>query len=206
MESYLAQLILAVRSDDVEKWANILLVVVLAVFWAVAGLLKAKKAQQGGEEEQPGSETGQKPSSAVRALRKRLLQQSARAQPPTSAPAARYQAQARQRLQAAVRPQPAVKRQPVQIPTAAPIEKPSPVPAALEPGLIKVIPEPISKSIEGLPEEYAPEAEEKVEHEFAVESLLDYADPDELRRAILHYEILGKPLSLRRPGEHIIGL
>jgi len=38
------------------------------------------------------------------------------------------------------------------------------------------------------------------------ELLLDYEDPEKLRRAILHYEILGKPLSLRDPSEHIIGL
>jgi hypothetical protein len=32
-----------------------------------------------------------------------------------------------------------------------------------------------------------------------------YADPEQLRTAILHYEILGKPLSLRDPSAHIIG-
>jgi hypothetical protein len=38
------------------------------------------------------------------------------------------------------------------------------------------------------------------------EILSDYENPESLRRAILHYEILGKPLSLRDPSEHIIGL
>jgi hypothetical protein len=38
------------------------------------------------------------------------------------------------------------------------------------------------------------------------EILSDYSDPEELRRAILHYEILGRPLSLRGPEGHIIGL
>jgi hypothetical protein len=32
---------------------------------------------------------------------------------------------------------------------------------------------------------------------------LNYQDPDALREAIVHYEILGKPLSLREPGQHI---
>ena len=36
--------------------------------------------------------------------------------------------------------------------------------------------------------------------------VLDFGDPDELRRAILHYEILGKPISLRDRSEQIIGL
>lgn len=33
--------------------------------------------------------------------------------------------------------------------------------------------------------------------------LIDYSDADALRRAILHYEILGKPLSLRDPSQQI---
>ncbi len=32
---------------------------------------------------------------------------------------------------------------------------------------------------------------------YLAEIISDYSDPEELRRAILHYEILGKPLSLR---------
>jgi hypothetical protein len=33
------------------------------------------------------------------------------------------------------------------------------------------------------------------------EILSDYDDPEKLRRAILHYEILGKPMSLRKPTD-----
>ncbi len=33
--------------------------------------------------------------------------------------------------------------------------------------------------------------------EVSIETLLKFEDPDDLKRAILHYEILGKPLSLR---------
>jgi hypothetical protein len=33
------------------------------------------------------------------------------------------------------------------------------------------------------------------------EILSDYEDPEKLRRAILHYEILGKPMSLRKPTD-----
>jgi len=39
-----------------------------------------------------------------------------------------------------------------------------------------------------------------------IEPLLDLGDADKLTMAILHYEILGKPVSLRGPSEHIIGL
>lgn len=43
----------------------------------------------------------------------------------------------------------------------------------------------------------ASEPAQMPESEYLSELLKDYADPEELRRAILHYEILGKPLSLR---------
>ena len=44
----------------------------------------------------------------------------------------------------------------------------------------------------------ASEQEEKIsEVIFYDEPLLDFSDSDKLRKAILHFEILGKPLSLR---------
>jgi hypothetical protein len=50
-----AQIILAARSDDVEGWMNVLVVVLLAVFWAIWGVLKAraKKNEAEKEEEEP---------------------------------------------------------------------------------------------------------------------------------------------------------
>jgi len=185
MESYLAQLVLAARSDDVEKWSNILLVVVLAVFWAVAGLIKAKKAQQQSEEEQLGRTPGHKPAPALGALRKKLLQQTARPRLAGPVPGARHRPQARQRLLTAVGTQPAAGSRLGAEPQAAP--------------------EPVNKPIEEL-QDYRPSAAEKPRPEFSPAFLPAYDDPEQLRRAILHYEILGKPLSLRGPGEHIIGL
>jgi hypothetical protein len=45
MNYYLAQLFfLAARNDDVEVWTNLLYFLVLAVVWAVGGILKAKSA------------------------------------------------------------------------------------------------------------------------------------------------------------------
>jgi len=79
-----------------------------------------------------------------------------------------------------------------------------PVEAVEEPKLPAVAPE-VQPAIEELPELISKPVE-RPEPGLAIESLLDYADPDELRRAILHYEILGRPLSLRGPGGQIIGL
>lgn len=178
MGHFLAQLILAVQSDDVGKWANILLVVVLAALWAVAGLLKARKTQPEDEQEQSGAGRQQKPSLLTKRLRNELLGQRARPRPAAPAPAARYQRLPEPKLAALT--------------------------SRLKPGL-QEIPEPISKPIEEL-QDYRPSPAEKPGPEFSPAFLPAYDDPEQLRRAILHYEILGKPLSLRSPGEHIIGL
>jgi len=69
----------------------------------------------------------------------------------------------------------------------------------------QAVPEPVNKPIQEL-QDYRPSAAEKPGPEFSPAFLPAYDDPEQLRRAILHYEILGKPLSLRGPGEHIIGL
>jgi hypothetical protein len=37
---------------------------------------------------------------------------------------------------------------------------------------------------------------------FEVEALIDYSDPDALKKAVLHYEILGRPLALRDTSDH----
>jgi hypothetical protein len=36
-------------------------------------------------------------------------------------------------------------------------------------------------------------------------AIIDYNDPDALKKAILHYEIFGKPLALRKPSERAAG-
>ena len=36
--------------------------------------------------------------------------------------------------------------------------------------------------------------------------IIDYTDPDAMKKAILHYEIIGKPLALRDPFQRIAGL
>ncbi len=71
---------------------------------------------------------------------------------------------------------------------------------------IEELPELTSKAIKGLGARRGTMPAEMAEAEHLPEILSDYADPEELRRAILHYEILGRPLSLRDPSAQIIGL
>ena len=48
--------------------------------------------------------------------------------------------------------------------------------------------------------------EPKPEADDLIDILPDFSGPDDLRRAIIYYEILGKPLSIRGRTDHLIGL
>jgi hypothetical protein len=199
MSDTIAEIFSAIRNDDVGRWMNVLIVVVLAAFWAIASLVKAKKAEQQDEEEQPSRRPGQKPSARSQRMGTELSQQRARPRPAGRVAAARYrhQPQPRPRPPLAMPPEPAAK------PVSQ--QKLPSLSVSLEPD-IQALPETTTPSIQGLPQTYGPAAGEPAKYEPVFESLLDYDDPSELRRAILHYEILGKPLSLRGPGGQIIGL
>ena len=75
-----------------------------------------------------------------------------------------------------------------QVRTAAPTLE-----AETTPHIAPVI-EPAKKT---LTDRQATAAPEMLETQHLSDLLSDYADPEKLRRAILHYEILGPPLSLR---------
>lgn len=209
MNSLLAQLILARRSEDAEKWMNILFVVVLAAFWALGGILKARaKKSQGGDARRSPRRPVRQPPAQSRAAREQLLRQ---AGPPVRqaerrpglgqarsrlaelrAAAQKFAAEAEQAFRAQVQGPPPQSPPPIQKPTsprgatdiAVSSAQPPPAPAEQKPPA----PEPVSASTN------------------LAELLNSYADPDQLRRAILHYEILGKPLALRDPPDSAAGL
>lgn len=201
MNTFLAQLILARRSEDAEKWMNILVIVVLAVFWALSGILKAraKKTQQG-DAGQSGRRLARRPPPQSRAAREHLAKAARRpagpAEPPPVRPARsrlaelreaarKFAAEAEEAFRAQTQkrtPKPEAARQPPRVPEH--LAQPPEAPPAPRPALLE----------EPVPAKYLPEL------------LSDYADPDQLRRAILHYEILGRPLALRDPQDSAIGL
>ena len=197
MNELLAQIILA-RNDDVEGWMNILIVVILAVFWGIGGILKAraKKPEEEEEEQLADKPTGMRRQIA-KSLQKRFLQQPDHTRPMSPEPIKQYRRQVEQLRRKINHPRPVVQKatihkKPLPIPTLESLEKPE-------------LPEAhLSEPMKGLKKKYTVIPSEISSEELTVESLLDYADPDELRRAILHYEILGKPLSLRSPSEHVM--
>ena len=214
MNSFLAQLILARRSEDADKWMNILFVVVLAVFWALGGILKAraKKTQDGAAGKSPRRPVRQPPAQS-RTAREQLLRQ---AGPPVGQAERRpYRpglGQARTRLaelRAAAQKFAAEAEQAFRVQMQQPAQEARP---AMHRPTSRPEPRDLLESLAKLPtatasqpENLPPPEEETLPCEYLSELLAAYADPDHLRRAILHYEILGKPLSLRDPQDFVMG-
>ncbi len=205
MDDFLLQIILARRNDDAESWMNILFVVVLAVFWVIGGIIKAKaNKSETRSEDNLSRKPARKPPVHSREAREQMLKrlqrpvgstqgQRQQPRPATQKPRVKFAD-----LQAAVRKFAVEAEQAFQANTKEPAAelkpalKESPIKAeAMEPA------EPIDKTFKGLQDERGSESAQMPESEYLSELLTDYADPEELRRAILHYEILGKPLSLR---------
>jgi hypothetical protein len=219
MNALLLQIILARRNDDVESYMNILFIVVLAIFWLVGGIIKAKanKSRTGSKENQP-RKPARKPPVHSQEAREQMLKRlerpsdAAKAQRKQPKPATQKPRMKFADLQAAVRKfaveaEKAFEADKKDTEAKAPPVKPKPV--LFEPQkkaeTIKLI-EPIDGTAKGIYEKESPEAAQTYEPEYLYELLTDYSDPDQLRRAILHYEILGKPLSLREPSERSLEL
>ncbi|OHB82585.1 MAG: hypothetical protein A2Z38_11740 [Planctomycetes bacterium RBG_19FT_COMBO_48_8] len=204
MDDLLLQIILARRNDDTEGWINILFVVVLAVFWAIGGIVKAKSRNPKTQDEQLLGKPVRKPTAHSSQSREQMLRQ-------LPGPVGSEQGQRQQPHRAAQKPrmrfadlQTAVRKFAVEAEQAFQSQsgKKTPVlkPVLTEPqNLPKAAEstEPIGETVKRLQDKLVSEPAQMPESEYLSELLTDYADPEELRRAILHSEILGKPLSLR---------
>jgi hypothetical protein len=176
---------------------NTLVIVLLAVFWAVGGILKARarKAEKAeAEDEERGVVKGPLRPTDRRATAKPVYKDKARgvavwrpqpqriragaktlaegveprqAKPSVAGRKAREPKTAVAKMAGVVRPSKAV-------PAAGAVRFPKAVPAT---GAVRAV----------------------VEKPMLEQLLLSAEEPDELRKAILYYEILGKPLSLREP-------
>ncbi len=198
MNYWLAQLILAARNRDRDTgWMRILVFVILAVFYAVGSIVKAKanKTAPKKKEQVPHKPVRKPPEGGARELFK---------QPRRPAGPAPY---SQPRPQQVAKPQVQPPRRKVTRPQPAGMAmlKPQVAKLQVQPKLEKV-PELTAETVKKLEGKRAATPTEKQPARYLSEILSDYDNPDKLRRAILHYEILGKPISLRDPSEHIIGL
>jgi hypothetical protein len=204
MSELLAQIILAGRSDDAEGWMNILFVIVLAVFWAIGGIVKAKANKAGGRDEQSPGKLVRKPPAHSREAREQMLRQlqrpvsSAQGQRQQPRPAAQQPRMKFADLQAAVRKFAVEAEQSFQSQSGkkTPVLKPVLTEPQNPPKTVELT-EPIGKTVKRQPDKPVSELEQMPESEYLSELILDFTDPDELRKSILYYEILGRPLSLR---------
>lgn len=211
MSELLAQLILARRNDDADSWMNILFVIVLAVFWLIGGIIKAKSKKNVSRDEQLLGKPVRKPPLHSREAREQMLKrlerpadsaQSQQPRPATQKPRMKFAD-----LQAAVRKFAVEAEKAFQADIREPVREIKP--QFTEPQIKADKPkltEPMTTTIKGFHEKRTTEPAQIPESEYLSEILTDYADPEELRRAILHYEILGKPLSLRNPSDESTGL
>jgi len=194
----MAQIVLARRGDD--GWMNILVVVVMAAIWIVGGIIKATKTKSG-DKQQPSRAASRKPPAHGRGGQQ---QRPGRAAERPAGPAQRLEqpSGATKRrttladLREAARKFAAEAEQAFQPQTTRPASKP-PEPVSkpqIQPETTAQI-EPVVAPIKGFTNKQA--AAEMPPTQHLSDLLSDYANPDKLRRAILHYEILGPPLSLR---------
>ncbi len=211
MNNLLAQQILAARDKDFESWTNILFIVVIGIFWVVGGILKAKanKSKQQ-EQEQPGRRPPESTAGAPRAFKQTPYKQAQR--PVGRVPKSQLRPQQVQPpRRKIIRPQavgrkPSIKtEQAIELPTLEALETPKvSLPGPQLQPKFEELPEFTAEAVKKLGDKRVGIAGETPQTKYLAEILLDYDDPEKLRMAILHYEILGKPLSLRRSSEHII--
>ena len=181
--------VLAARNRDKDSgWVQILFFVIVSVFWAIGSIVKSKANKTVKGKEQTPSKPVRKPPESTVDLRmlKQLFGLSGEAEsdshpiPEQPKPQA-AKLQVRPVSRKVVRDYPARMAKPEEIPES---------------------PAETVKKLEGKPVAAPAEIPRT---KYLSDILSDYEDPEKLRRAILHYEILGKPVSLREPSEQIMG-
>jgi len=206
MNYFVAQIILAVRArnGDNTGWMQILIFVFIAVFYAVGSIIKskAKKFEQS-EKEQPPAEPLGKALKRAKALRQQFLAQSRRLEKTTAAEQLRTQPQP---LLTTISPaQPVVQPVPIKQKPTTVLSLEATENAKFEPlDQLKESEDFVIKPNKKFEDESDATLPVRPEQEYLDEILSAYEDSEALKRAILHYEILGKPMALRKPTDDII--
>ncbi|MHC4396264.1 MAG: hypothetical protein ACYS1A_11485 [Planctomycetota bacterium] len=189
MQLYLAQIVLAARDEG--GWMQILVFVMIAVFYGISYFLKAKSNKLEKEQQQEKPQDGGRPVQKPCRRTERPVRKTA--QPQQRRPI-------RPAYREIARPQPILEKISIKKDRTQ-LQRPAEV---IE---MKIQPELVGKPFEPLPDMDLGLAVKKTTVPDGVlkEPLFDVDDPEALRRAILHYEILGKPVSLRGSSEQIAG-
>lgn len=193
-------------------WANLLFIVIMAILWLVAGLIKAmSKKRPPQEESKPQGSLAQRPRPSeswhqrlarkAEEIQRRFEEEAGVREPSEERPSAR---------ETATRSTPSpgrVARQRETQPPVAAAGRPTTTPR-LEPAR-QATPEPMMEDLSSImaepPEPLNPDEIQLKAHRasggFEPDAVIDYSDPDALKKAVLLYEILGKPLAVRDESE-----
>ncbi len=192
MYYFLAQSVFLAKNEDFEGWMQILVIVIMAAVYGLGAILKASKSKkledkEGGQEEQkaPFDHTQDRqphPAIAVSDQQNRVTIKTESAETKQPKPFVRKPIYVESQSMV-VKEQKRVKIK----------ESPE-----IQPGIDK-LPAIIDETVKEFEQvQSRPMASEDISETILYETpSLDFSDSEELRRAILHYEILGKPLSLR---------
>ncbi len=209
MMGILATILLA-RNDDTENggWIRLLVLVVLGLMYVFGGLAKMK-ANKSSEKEKEGSKGMPKRQPRYKPLEPAVQPRHAK---PKRSPAPRpgvSQITPRPARQIRKPSEAPMHRQRRHIAVRAPEVQKEPTKRAVKPTSAEVeraIPSSVAPSELGEIESLEIDVLHKQKEEELISKskpVLDYGNLDALREAIIHYEILGKPLSLREPKQHI---
>ncbi len=179
MNFLIAQIVLAARSTDPENapWIKLLIFVIIAVIAAIQGIAKKKANKTEFEDDEQNEKTFTRPKPKTRvqiSVQKNYIT-------------------AKQQIR------PYITRQIDE----TEFEKPITVPVAKKPVFSEL--QPFAESPKEIRKEplAAPAAISQLATA-PVEAFLRFDGLDELKTAIIYYEIIGKPLALREPTGHLI--
>jgi len=195
-------------------WFQLLVLVVMAVLYGLASIVKARKRKLDVEEEE---QPAHKLAPAGRGAQQLAARQTQRAVAVRPEPAREAQQGPQPRPQprpTAARPRSALEAFITEIKRAAqgeifqPAEEPKLPPV---PPTVQAQPqEPPSFTAKPMPSDQAKSlaigAKQPADVDYLSKILPDFSRTDDLKKGILYYEILGKAVSLRGPSDQLIGL
>lgn len=202
MKMLLIQIIFIGQGRD--GWGQLLFLVAIAAFYAVGAVINILK-KKAAEQEREGGRRAAGAARAVRGPEKKQLEAAGPMRPvvrrPAVAPAgAAEKEDARPKTAAEMATERLIGFFGLEEMMAAETAKRLPPVKEVKPAEVSVK-EPAAPKVEPVK---GPEVKEAVK-EVRFKALLDIKDPQDVRRAIIHYEIFGRPLSLRERSEQIAG-
>jgi hypothetical protein len=213
------QFVLAAQNEDFEKYMNILFIVVLAAFWLIGGIVKVKSEQAKRQKnKQSPRDSAARSSAASKDPGELILEKILGSFIPDSNVKQRSVSQQtfKKSPSQEVKPTLTAKSQPDKFALRQKMsqlrkQKLLQQKQSVEPKFNELT--PIEPEIQKLPElttgavkNIEPSYQKVTTGGSLSQYLPDLSDSDSLRRAILYYEVLGRPLSLRDSSDPFMGL